>query len=232
MPSTFRLILLTGVGAGTEYPLEKTELQLGRDLSNDIVINDPEVSRRHAHLLLEGDGYILEDLGSTNGTFIRGQRLAAPVVLRPGETITIGEKVTLKYEVISADQSATVVVQRRSAEVVQPPMNQPVTPPMPQPDPIPPSSAVPSYQAMVPPPNHPAPIAPPPVGAPIQPPFAPGMIPPPAKKKTKALTIILILLAIIVVFCVIPIIILDVTKSWCAPFIGNILNFIFGAGTC
>jgi len=151
MPSTFRLILLTGVGAGTEYPLEKTELQLGRDLSNDIVINDPEVSRRHAHLLLEGDGYILEDLGSTNGTFIRGQRLAAPVVLRPGETITIGEKVTLKYEVISADQSATVVVQRRSAEVVQPPMNQPVTPPMPQPDPIPPSSAVPSYQAMVPP---------------------------------------------------------------------------------
>lgn len=226
MPTTFRLILLSGVGAGTEYPLEKTELQLGRDLSNDIVINDPEVSRRHAHLVLEGDGYILEDLGSTNGTFIRGQRLAAPVVLRPGETITIGEKVNLKYEVISADQSATVVIQRRSAEGVQTPIPQPVASPMPQPVIAPPS------QAMVPPPNQPVPIAPPPVGAPMQPPFAPGMMPPLAKKKTKTLTIILILLAIIVVFCLIPIIILDVTKSWCAPFIGNILNFIFGAGTC
>lgn len=224
MPSTYRLILLSGVGAGTEYPLEKTELQLGRDLSNDIVINDPEVSRRHAHLLLEGDGYILEDLGSTNGTFIRGQRLAAPVVLRPGETITIGEKVTLKYEVISSDQSATVVVQRRGPEAMQIPVDQPVTPPV---QPI----NVPPYQAVVPPPPA-TPITPPPVGVPIQPPFAPGMMPPPVKKKSKALIIILILLGIIVVFCLIPIIILDATKSWCAPFIGDILNIIFGAGTC
>lgn len=226
MPTTFRLILLTGVGAGTEYPLEKTELQLGRDLSNDIVVNDPEVSRRHAHLVLEGDGYILEDLGSTNGTFIRGQRLAAPVVLRPGETITIGEKVTLKYEVISSDQSATVVVQRRSTEGVQAPIPQPVVSPMPQPVIAPPG------QVMIPPPNQPVPIAPPAVGAPMHPPYAAGMMPPPAKKKSKALIIILILLAIIVVFCLIPIIILDVTSSWCAPFIGDILNLIFGAGTC
>jgi pSer/pThr/pTyr-binding forkhead associated (FHA) protein len=219
MPSTYRLILLSGVGAGTEYPLEKTELQLGRDLSNDIVINDPEVSRRHAHLTLEGDGYILEDLGSTNGTFIRGQRLAAPVVLRPGEAITIGEKVNLKYEVVSSDQSATVVVQRRSADEVQPPIPQPMAPPMVQP-------------IMAPPLIQPANIAPPPVGAPMQPPIAPGMMPPPAKKKSKTLLIILILLGIIVVFCLIPIIILDVTKSWCAPGIGDILNLIFGAGTC
>ena len=220
MPSTYRLILLTGVGAGTEYPLEKTELQLGRDLSNDIVINDPEVSRRHAHLLLEGDGYILEDLGSTNGTFIRGQRLAAPVVLRPGETITIGEKVTLKYEVISSDQSATVVVQRRGPEEMQIPVDQPVTAP---------SATTRKYSAL---PGcgtslAGSPIAPPPVGAPIQPPFTPGMMPPPVKKKSKALIIILILLGIIVVFCLIPIIILDVTKSWCAPFIGDILNINF-----
>ena len=62
MVTTYRLILVSGVGAGTEYPLEKTELQLGRELSNDIVINDPEVSRRHAKLVLQGDGYVLEDV--------------------------------------------------------------------------------------------------------------------------------------------------------------------------
>ena len=100
MSTQYKLILQSGVGAGTEYPLEKTDLILGRDLSNDIVVNAPEVSRRHARLILEEGGYILEDLGSTNGTFIRGQRLGAPLVLRPGETITIGEKVVLKYEVL------------------------------------------------------------------------------------------------------------------------------------
>jgi pSer/pThr/pTyr-binding forkhead associated (FHA) protein len=209
MVTTYRLILVSGVGAGTEYPLEKTELQLGRELSNDIVINDPEVSRRHAKLVLQGDGYVLEDLGSTNGTFIRGQRLAAPVVLRPGETITIGEKVTLKYEVLSPNQSATVVVQRR-----EPVSAQPVS--------VPPPSAVPP---------QPGPIAPPP-GMTAQPPVAPGRIAPPAKKKPKLLLVILIILAVLVVFCVIPLVIIDATKSWCAPFLGGIINLIFGAGTC
>jgi hypothetical protein len=52
------------------------------------------------------------------------------------------------------------------------------------------------------------------------------------KKKSKALVVILILLAIVVVFCVIPLIIIDATNSWCSPFFGNILNLIFGAGTC
>lgn len=211
MPTTYRLILLTGASAGTEYPLEKTELQLGRDLSNDIVVNDAEVSRRHARLVLQGDGYVLEDLGSTNGTFIQGQRLNAPVVLRPGETITIGEQVKLKYEVLTSDQNATVVVQRRGAEAI--------------PQAVPPSAPI-----IQPPP--PSSIAPPSYAGSGQPPMAPGMMPPRPKKKSKALVVILVILAIVVVFCVIPAVIIDVTKSWCAPFLGDILNLIFGAGTC
>lgn len=229
MTNTYRLILVSGNGAGTEYPLEKTELQLGRDLSNDIVINDPEVSRRHARLILQSEGYILEDLGSTNGTFIRGQRLAAPVVLKPGESITIGEKVNLKYEVISSDQSATVVVQRRGAEdfpspVIQPPVPQLVPQPVQQPVPMPPPAVIPAVPGPV--------MVPPPSGGMIQPQNPPGFGKYPPKKKSKALVIILILLAIVVVFCVIPLVIIDLTKSWCAPFIGDILNMLFGAGTC
>jgi len=221
MANTYRLILVAGNGAGTEYPLEKTELQLGRDLSNDIVINDPEVSRRHARLSLQPEGYILEDLGSTNGTFIRGQRLAAPVVLRPGELITIGEKVNLKYEVVSSDMSPTVVVQRRGEEEVPSPM---IQPPAPQPVPTPPPAAVPPVSAPV--------MVPPPGSGMIPPPNAPGLGQYPPKKKSKALVVILILLAIVIVFCVIPLVIIDLTKSWCAPFIGDILNLLFGAGTC
>jgi pSer/pThr/pTyr-binding forkhead associated (FHA) protein len=221
MTNTYRLILVSGNGAGTEYPLEKTELQLGRDLSNDIVINDPEVSRRHARLILQPEGYVLEDLGSTNGTFIRGQRLAAPVVLKPGESITIGEKVNLKYEVLSSDQSATVVVQRRGAEEIP---AQVILPPAPQPVPMPPPAVVPAVPSPV--------MVPPPGGGMFQPPNGPGFGQYPPKKKSKVLVILLILLAIFIVFCVIPLVIIDLTKSWCAPFIGDILNILFGAGTC
>jgi hypothetical protein len=205
MGTTYRLILQSGEGAGTEYPLEKTELLLGRDLSNDIVVNDPEVSRRHARLILQAGTYILEDLGSTNGTFIRGQRLAAPVVLRPGETITIGEKVILKYEVLVSDPNATVVVQRgtrQPAVAVVPSM--PTTPPI---TPVQTPVSIPP-PAQVQPPVQPAAFQ-------QQISGTPAYIAPP-KKKSKALLIILILLAIFIVFCVIPWIILEVTNSYCA----------------
>lgn len=215
--ASFRLILQSGSGAGTEYPLEKAELFLGRDLSNDIVINDPEVSRRHARILMSGMTYTIEDLGSTNGTFIRGQRLGAPVVLKPGEIITIGEKVLLKFDVI--DPNATVAafrtpVQPQAATVVPP---APVyTPPQP---------VVPSY-----PPVQPAP----PVYQPVQPAVAPvyapvapvvtGMQPQsPVKKKKGWLVALLVVIGILLVFCIIPWVIIDATNSYCALFPG-ILN--------
>lgn len=223
MASTYRLILQSGAGMGTEYPLEKTELILGRDMSNDLVVNDPEVSRRHARLVLEGTNYRLEDLGSTNGTFIRGQRLAAPVMLKPGEIITLGEKVVLRYEVSSSsDPNATVAVQRGTQPQVAPAV--PVAPP-PATPPAPVMPAVP----VAPPPQaayRPIPAAPvaPPMGmnipaAPVQP-----------KKKSKALVIILVIVGILVLLCVVPFIIVDLTNSYCSLFPG-IMNMLF-TGAC
>lgn len=89
----------TGPTAGKVYDLEKNELFIGRDLNNDIVINDPEVSRRHARLILQGKTYVLEDLGSTNGTVVNGQRLSGPYILKDGDDITLGETVNLTYEI-------------------------------------------------------------------------------------------------------------------------------------
>src|SRR5512138_922366 len=101
MQSNFRLVMRSGPSVGKVYPLDKGEMFVGRDLSNDIVINDPEISRRHARLFLQGASYVLEDLGSTNGSFVNGQRLVGPNILRPGDTITFGERMSLVYE--SAD---------------------------------------------------------------------------------------------------------------------------------
>lgn len=108
MQSNFRLVMRAGPSVGKVYELHKNELFLGRDLSNDIVINDPEISRRHSRFYLQGNGFVLEDLGSTNGTFVNGQRLMGPNVLRPGDVITFGERMSLVFESSDYDQDATM----------------------------------------------------------------------------------------------------------------------------
>jgi predicted component of type VI protein secretion system len=109
MQSNFRMVMRSGPSVGKVYPLEKNELFVGRDLSNDIVINDPEISRRHARLYAQGNSYVLEDLGSTNGSFVNGQRLMGPNVLRPGDTVTFGERMSMVFESSDYDQDATMV---------------------------------------------------------------------------------------------------------------------------
>ncbi len=96
--SNFRLVLRAGPTPGKVFSLDKDEMFIGREANNDITINDPEVSRRHARLYVQGGNMILEDLGSTNGTSVNGQRLTGPYVLRAGEIITLGEKITLLFE--------------------------------------------------------------------------------------------------------------------------------------
>jgi pSer/pThr/pTyr-binding forkhead associated (FHA) protein len=108
--------------------LEGDQLTVGRDATNDIVINDAEVSRRHARLTFQGGKYVLEDLGSTNGTFVNGQRLAGPRVLKAGEVVSFGEQIILVFEVTTVDAGATMVSPRAAAV---PSVSRPVTPPPP-----------------------------------------------------------------------------------------------------
>jgi len=112
---SFQLVMQTGPNPGRVYELQQEEVYIGRDVNNDVVINDAEVSRKHARLILRSGGYVLEDIGSTNGTFVNGERLMGPHMLRPGETITLGEKVRMAFE-SGFDADATVV-----AEAAQPP---------------------------------------------------------------------------------------------------------------
>ncbi|GAB4481242.1 MAG: hypothetical protein Kow0088_23370 [Anaerolineales bacterium] len=102
----FQLVMRAGPHPGTTFPLQKSEINIGRDPSNDLVISDAEVSRKHARLIWQSGAYLLEDLGSTNGTFINGQRLLGPHVMRPGEVIQLGENVTLVFEALY-DPNAT-----------------------------------------------------------------------------------------------------------------------------
>ena len=105
---SFHLIMRSGPNPGQSHELTNSEIYIGRDIHNDIVINDAEISRKHARLVMQAGGYVLEDLGSTNGTFVNGQRLMGPHVLRPNELIMLGENVSLVFET-SYDADATVV---------------------------------------------------------------------------------------------------------------------------
>lgn len=108
-PQSFQLVMRSGPTPGKTFSLEKGEIAIGRDTTNDIVINDAEVSRRHSRLLLQSGGYVLEDMGSTNGTFVDGQRLMGPHNLRPGELIMLGENISLSFEAVQFDPNATVM---------------------------------------------------------------------------------------------------------------------------
>src|SRR5690349_21089983 len=93
----FRLTIRQGPTPGKVFDLAKDSLTIGRDVSADITVNDAEISRTHARLTLQADGCQVEDLGSTNGTFINGQRVSGSKVLRPGDTLGLGETVVMEF---------------------------------------------------------------------------------------------------------------------------------------
>jgi hypothetical protein len=124
----FQFVMRSGPTPGVTFPLEGDQLIIGRDSSNSVAINDAEISRKHSRLSFQGGKYVLEDLGSTNGTFVNGQRLAGPVVLKPGDVVSLGEQIVLMYDAINLDPGATIASPRHAARVAPPPVQQPVAP--------------------------------------------------------------------------------------------------------
>ncbi|MEW5985626.1 MAG: FHA domain-containing protein [Chloroflexota bacterium] len=92
-----RFVARFGLIPGQEFRLEARPLILGREPLNDIPLKDPEVSRRHARLTPQSDSFLIEDLGSTNGTFVNGRRITTPTLLKHGDVVDFGETVSLIF---------------------------------------------------------------------------------------------------------------------------------------
>jgi pSer/pThr/pTyr-binding forkhead associated (FHA) protein len=108
--SQARLIVRKGPNPGMVFELSKEVSLIGRDVANDIAIGDPEVSRQHARLTRTPGGYVLEDLGSTNGSFVNGERLVAPRVLKTGDTLGFGETVNIEFDSgLSSEEESTLM---------------------------------------------------------------------------------------------------------------------------
>jgi hypothetical protein len=78
--------------AGDEFPLNSAPLTVGRGGQNDLVLNgDDFASARHARIEVRGDGVWVQDLDSTNGTFVNGSRVAGAQRLDHGDVLRVGE---------------------------------------------------------------------------------------------------------------------------------------------
>jgi hypothetical protein len=91
-PGQAELVLIEDGKPGKAYPLSKERVIIGRLSDSDIVLSDPGASRRHAEVRRGRDGYVITDLGSTNGTMVNEGTIGERP-LEQGDRITIGRTV-------------------------------------------------------------------------------------------------------------------------------------------
>lgn len=80
---------------------------IGRDEDADAVLDDPEVSRHHARVVIDPDRVTIEDLGSKNGTFVRGSKIDHPVELKNGDEVLLGNAALVVKIMHRDDDTAT-----------------------------------------------------------------------------------------------------------------------------
>jgi pSer/pThr/pTyr-binding forkhead associated (FHA) protein len=88
-----RLVVVEGALAGQSFPLAGATLTIGRADDSTIVLSDDYVSTHHARLVPDGERWLVEDLGSTNGTYLDRQRVTEPTPVPPGVPIRVGKTV-------------------------------------------------------------------------------------------------------------------------------------------
>lgn len=106
LPDIPVLIGQTGPLDGERYPITG-EILIGREATCTIVVMDRQVSRYHVRITMKGDGALLEDLGSKNGTFLNGEMISEPVLLQDGDVV----QVALAQQFIYLSSDATMPLQ-------------------------------------------------------------------------------------------------------------------------
>ena len=88
-----QLVISEGANAGVSVPLEGQPILLGRGADATIRLDDDYVSTRHARFVPHGEDWYVEDLGSTNGTYIGSHRITTPMVVAMGVQVRIGKTI-------------------------------------------------------------------------------------------------------------------------------------------
>jgi pSer/pThr/pTyr-binding forkhead associated (FHA) protein len=119
---TVSLLLERGPQTNQRFVLTGEQSSIGRSSANDVVIVDPEVSRRHARIVHRKDQLALEDLGSTNGTFLNGQRVTHLTALQDGDLIDLGDSISLRVmTAVTVASNAPAIVTATEPDYLQEP---------------------------------------------------------------------------------------------------------------
>jgi len=99
------LLRMDGVGAGQVLSVGQTPFTMGRHASNQLPIDDDSISRFHARFVREEGKYFVEDLGSRNGTFLQGKRIARAEI-RDDDWVQLGARVAFRFTLTDARQES------------------------------------------------------------------------------------------------------------------------------
>ncbi|MCA9932394.1 MAG: FHA domain-containing protein [Anaerolineales bacterium] len=209
------LVVEQGPYLHQQYLLNQPAVVIGRGPNNDIVFVDAEVSRQHTRILWEEtQGYTLQDLGSTNGTFVNGRRISGTVPLQDGDRVNLGESITLAFHL---PQSGTLDEDDTpTGELVVPPP--PVHEPVQQPD----------YAAASPPaaPAQPAYVPPqPPAYTPPVAEHVPAADAPPSRRRFHPALIGCGVVLLLVVLCIATLFFLDAYQNGRLLYCGGLRPF-------
>ncbi len=108
-PATITLVMKKGPTPGKGLTIQGQAQIFGRGEGSHIVIADKALSRQHAQVWATPEGLVVEDMGSTNGTFVNGQRISSPVRLGRGDTLQLGTETTLTVQSITVGDDETVL---------------------------------------------------------------------------------------------------------------------------
>jgi len=190
MTSSIKLIVKTGDEINKSFDLIKDKNIVGRDPESDIVIDDIEISRNHLVITMEGETFQIEDLNSTNGTFLNGKKLKKLTDIKNGDLISLGENHVLEFAVEKIDEvPEPSQLDQDEEETIKVEDSQKERAPKIKPDKNNRKKKILSQKAG-------------------------------DQKKPTWIVILLAALAFIVIFCVIPLIVIDATDQWCNLFAG------------
>ena len=156
-----RLKVVAGNATGTVIEVDR-ELEIGRQAGGEgTLAEDIEISRRHARIAGDDDGrFVIEDLGSTNGTFVNGRRVEGPTILETGDRIELGASaLVVQVSTTQATPPSSDTTAPTPAGAVE---TEAAAPPPPAPAPVEPSAAEPPTEPSEPEPELSPPVAPPP----------------------------------------------------------------------
>lgn len=88
-----RFVVKQGPQIGITFPILQNQIRIGREEACDVRVQDAEVSRRHCELIWKENAFWMQDLGSSNGTFVNGTQITAPTRLSAGDKIGVGQTV-------------------------------------------------------------------------------------------------------------------------------------------